>query len=92
VDVEHSERVERDLDRLIERQAEKNGAEREREALWAESVRRYRSSQQQDLRALWCEHYRKMRGVHYGLADEYDQKLRALENGHHEEEHNGHQG
>jgi hypothetical protein len=50
-----------------------------------ESVRRYNARQEQDLRALWCEHYRKMRGIHYGLGDEYDQKLRALENGHAEE-------
>ena len=60
-------------------------AEQEREALWAKSVRRYNARQQQNLRYLWCEHYRKMRGVHHGLGDEYDQKLRALENGHTEE-------
>jgi hypothetical protein len=61
--------------------------ERRAEELWQESVRRYNVRQQQDLRSLWYEHYRKMRGVHSGLANEYDQKLRALENGHHEEEH-----
>jgi hypothetical protein len=66
--------------------------ERRAEELWQESVRRYQRRQEQDLRSLWCEHYRKMRGVHWGLGDDYDRKLRELENGHHYEERNGHQG
>jgi hypothetical protein len=76
-----------DIDRLIDkRHTERvtDEGERAREALWQESVRRYHEKEQQDHRAAWCEHWRKMRAVHYGLGDEYDQKLRALENGHHE--------
>jgi hypothetical protein len=85
VDVEHSERVERDLDRLVERQAEKNGAEREREALWAESVRRYRARQQQDHRLAWYEYEMRLYRIHSGLASEHLRRAEKLENGRHEE-------
>jgi hypothetical protein len=63
--------------------------ERRAEDLWQQSVAKYNAHQEQDLRSLWCDHYRKMRGVHYGLGDEYDQKLRALENGDHHEGEGG---
>ena len=84
MDIEASERVEADLTRLIERRdAERRESEGERrvEEFWQESVRRYYARQAQDLRAMWCEHYRKMRGVHWGIDDENDRKLRDLENG-----------
>jgi hypothetical protein len=76
--------------RLVERRHEarvKDEGERQREELWARSVRAYHERQEQDLRLAWCEHYRRMRGVHWGLADEYDRKLKKLGNGApHEEE------
>jgi hypothetical protein len=84
VDIAKSETTEKDLDLFITRRdAERRESEGERRAeeLWQESVRRYYARQAQDLRALWCEHYRKMRGVHWGIGDEYDRKLRGLENG-----------
>ena len=74
-----------DLDRLIEKRHEERvqtEGERAREELWQASVRAHNVRQEQDLNAAWCEHWRKMRAVHYGLGDEYDQKLRELENGH----------
>ncbi len=57
-------------------------ADMEREALWVESVRRYRARQSEDLNAAWCEYHRKMRAVHWGLGDEHDAELQKLENGH----------
>lgn len=84
MDVEQTERVEVELDAMIRRrdlQRRESESERRAEELWQESVRRYYARQAQDLRALWCEHYRKMRGVHWRLGDEYDRKLRDLENG-----------
>jgi hypothetical protein len=36
-------------------------------------------------RLAWCEHFRKMHGLHTALADGYDMKLRELENGHRKE-------
>ena len=68
MDTSRGEQVETDLDRLIERrdterrQTEGEGAAEE---LWMASVRRYNASQQADHRlACWCEHFRKMRGLH----------------------------
>ncbi len=61
-------------------------ADEEREALWVASVRAYHARQSEDLRLAWCEHFRRMRSVHWGLGDEYDAKLRELENGHTDEE------
>ncbi len=93
MDITRGEMVEGDLDRLIERRnAERCKTEGERlEAeLWAESVERYNAHQEEKRRLAWCEHFRKMRGLHWALADGYDTKLRELENGH--EERNGHHG
>jgi hypothetical protein len=86
VDLSRSEQVETDLDRLIEKlhdQRALSEGERAAEELWAESVRRYNARQEEEHRLAWCEHYRRMRAVHYGLGDEYDAKLRELEKGHH---------
>jgi hypothetical protein len=93
VDISRSEQVETDLDRLIERrdtERRKSEGERAAEELWQASVRRHNARQEQDHRAAWCEHWRKMRAVHYGLGDEYDRKIRESENGHTDEERNGH--
>jgi hypothetical protein len=86
VDISRSEHVETDLDRLIEKrhdQRVQTEGERRAEELWAESVRRYNARRVEDRRLAWCEHFRRMRAVHYGLGDEYDAKLRQLENGDH---------
>jgi hypothetical protein len=76
------EKVERELDRFVEardRQRKKPEGEREREALWAESSRRYESERLSERRLAWIEHHRRMRGVFWGLGDEHDKKLRALQ-------------
>jgi hypothetical protein len=83
------EAAESHIDALIakrDKEHRQTEGERAREALWAESVRRYNARQGEEIQAGWCEHFRRMRSVHSTLADEYDRKARALENGHHEEE------
>jgi hypothetical protein len=61
--------------------------EREREALWAESVRRYRAKQGADLRTAWYEYEMRLFRIHSGLASEHLARAEKLEaNGHHEEE------
>jgi hypothetical protein len=90
MDTARAEQVEAELDAMIgRRDTERRNTEGERleEALWAESVRRYNACQEQDLRLAWCEHYRRMRAVHWGLGDEYDQKLSELENGYERRQH-----
>jgi hypothetical protein len=63
----------------------RDSEQRRIEELWMPSARAYQQRKEEEHRAAWCEHYRRMRGVHWGLGDEYDAKLRELENGHHEE-------
>jgi hypothetical protein len=86
VDTTRGEATEKELDNLIRRRHERrvlSEGERAAEELWAESVRRYNARREEEHRLAWCEHFRRMRAVHYGLGDEYDAKLRELKNGHH---------
>jgi hypothetical protein len=88
VDVEHSERVERNLDRLItKRHDQRRMSEGDRRAqdLWAESVRRYNARQQQDHRLAWYEYEMRLYRIHSGLASEHLRRAEKLENGHTEE-------
>jgi hypothetical protein len=61
-------------------------AERAREELWQESVRRYNTSQQQDHRAAWYEYEMRLYRIHFDLASEHLARAEKLENGHHHEE------
>jgi hypothetical protein len=90
VDITRGEATEKELDNLIRRRHERrvlSEGERPEEALWAESERRYFARREEENRLAWCEHFRRMRAAHWRLGNEYDRKLRHLENGHHE---NGH--
>ena len=78
-------RADLELGKLIDKQAERNGASEEREALWAASVGAYHAKRGEDLRLQWREHFKRMRAVHWGLGDEYDAKLKTLENEHEED-------
>jgi hypothetical protein len=82
VDVARAEMVESELDAMIRRRHDKRASEeghRPSEEMWAQSVRRYNAQQRQRHRAEWCEHFERMRALHSGLADEYDAKLRRME-------------
>jgi hypothetical protein len=86
VDISRTEQVETDLDRFIQRRHDQRAqteGERLEEELWQETVRAYNARHEAENRLAWCEHFRRMRAVHWGLGDEYDAKLRKLENGHH---------
>jgi hypothetical protein len=87
--VERGERVEVELDRLIEKrhdQSVKAEGERAREELWAESVRRYNACQEQDHRAAWYEYEMMLYRIHSGLASEHLARAEKLENGHTDKE------
>jgi hypothetical protein len=47
--------------------------------MWAESVARFNARQREENRVAWCAHFERMRTLHWGLADEYDEKLKRLE-------------
>ncbi len=81
-------RADLQLGKLIDKQAEKNGSSEEREALWAESVRRYRAKQGKEHRLAWFEYEMRLYRIHSGLALEHLEKAEKYrENGHHEEDH-----
>ena len=63
-------------------------AEQEREALWAESVRRHGAKQGADLRTAWFEYEMRLYRIHSGLATEHLEKAEKYraENGHTDEE------
>jgi hypothetical protein len=93
--VEHGERVEAELDRIIERRDEerrKTEGERRAEDLWQESVRRYHARRSEDLRTAWHEYEMRLYRIHSGLASEHLARAERLEKGDpQDEERNGHQ-
>jgi hypothetical protein len=48
--------------KLIDRRAEKNGASKEREALWAESVRAYHERRRRELTEAWVTYHWRQAG------------------------------
>jgi hypothetical protein len=93
LDIAHSEEVEKQLDAFIERRDEerrKSEGECRTEDLWQESVRCHNARQEQDHRLAWYEYEMRLYRIHSGLASEHLARVESLENGHHEEEHNGH--
>jgi hypothetical protein len=63
-DVEVAERVEAELNGLVERRAREARAQRETEEMWAESVRRfYQNKHHQHARA-WYEHHERQLRCH----------------------------
>jgi hypothetical protein len=82
VDIRRGEHVEKELNLLISRRHEKRRkteGERREEELWRESERRHEAKRREEYRLAWCEHYHRMRTLHWGLADEYTAKLERLE-------------
>lgn len=62
-------------------------AEQEREALWAESVRRHRAKQGEEHRAAWYEYEMRLYRIHSGLATEHLENAEKYRpNGTHEQE------
>jgi hypothetical protein len=57
MDIAHSETVEADLNRLIEKRSLREPDPDEREELWKESVRRYNARRREEMRVAWCEYH-----------------------------------
>jgi hypothetical protein len=53
VDLEHMERVEAELDAFAEKRARESKAQRDAEAMWTESVRKYHARCRQENREAW---------------------------------------
>ena len=71
------EAVEAELDRLIQRRSQQKDPDEESE-LWQESVRRYKASRREEMRAAWCEHHQeqaaRLRTVLEGLASRHEEQ------------------
>ena len=73
------------LDDLVDKRAKQNAAEREREAMYAESVRRYHARRQERNRAEWREFHlgqaSSIERTAAELAASHRSKAEALESG-----------
>jgi hypothetical protein len=76
VDVEATERLEAELDGLIERRARQAADEEHVEELWAESVRRYHEERHRENALAWADyHERQRRALEATLGVLIDQHL-----------------
>ena len=57
MDLARSDRVEAELNRLVEKRSSREIDPDEREELWKESVRAYTARRREEMRAEWCEHH-----------------------------------
>ena len=82
MDVAATERAEAELNRLVERQAKRTGAEEANAlaAIWAASERRDLERRREKNRELWCEHYRRLAASSLKAARDYRRRARELEN------------
>jgi hypothetical protein len=72
VDISRSAWVEHDLNRLIERRHDRRTAEewhKPSEDLWQESVERYNSERERQLRAAWCEYHQGQAARHRAVLE-----------------------
>jgi hypothetical protein len=84
-DIAHGEKVEGELNILIERRHDKRcteEGERPAEEMWAESVARFHERSEAEMRERWHEYHCHMATLHGRLADEHQAKAEELENGH----------
>jgi hypothetical protein len=89
MDIAHGEKVEGELNILIERRHERRRTEegdRRAEEMWAESVARFHERSEAEMRERWVEYHRHLQVLHQGLADEHEAEAEKLENGHHKKE------
>ena len=78
MDVERGEMVERELDVLIRRRADKSPDPDELEPGYAESVRRDRERRRRANRAAWFGFYSTVAENHARLSEEFGRKAEAL--------------
>ena len=67
------------IDTLIVRRAEQNGADRDREALWMDSVRRYHEDRTEDFTRSWYYYHRRLARTHRSISDEHIEHANFLE-------------
>lgn len=83
MDVAATERAEAELNRLVERQAQRAGADEQNalDAVWRVSELRVLAKQREENRVLWIEHFRRLAACNLTAARDYRRRARALERG-----------
>jgi hypothetical protein len=81
-DIAAGEHVEKEIDQFISRRHDQRVSaegERDEEAAWRESVRRYNARRREENRLAWCEYFSRLAGTLRARAAEYDQRAALLE-------------
>ena len=69
MDLAHSEIVEAELNRLIEKRSTREMDPDEREEPWQESVRAYTARRREQMRAAWCEYHQEQAARHRAVLE-----------------------
>ncbi|MEJ7815964.1 MAG: hypothetical protein WKF53_12395 [Rubrobacter sp.] len=77
MDITKGEAVEGELDLMIARRARDN-PERDLEAMYAASVRRFKARQRDHIRWEWVRHFDRMADSHRRLSEDYERRAEAL--------------
>ena len=74
------EAAEREIDRFVERRAQRAGADAANalEAVWAASERQEQAKRREENRAAWMEHYRRLAASSIKAARDYRRRAREL--------------
>ena len=79
MDLARDERIEKELDAMIERRSRKGEVDRdENEELWKESVKRYNARRREENRLAWQNYFSRLAGSLRARAEEYDHRAQAL--------------
>ena len=77
-EAERAEKLEAEIDSLIEKRAAEKRDEGAVEELWRDSTRRHNEQRREELGAAWREHHLRMREVHARLASEHEARALRL--------------
>ncbi len=78
MDTEAVERVEVELDRLVEKRAREAEDANRIEVLWQQSERAHRDRRREENVEAWCDFHRHMARLHASLCEEHRAKAEAL--------------
>ena len=81
MDVAATERAEAELNRLVERQAQRTGADEANaiEAMWRASERAHAAKQREENRIAWCDYYRHLAACNIRAARDFRRRAKELE-------------
>ena len=79
MELARDERIEKELDAMIEGRSRKGEVDRDgNEELWKESVKRYNARRREENRLAWQNYFSRLAGSLSARAEEYDQRAQTL--------------